>query len=61
MMRLGMEEDQRRPDYCELKISCQRICRSYTVLTSEDACNIALEYGFNPVVDDEKAFDIFPE
>jgi translation initiation factor IF-2 len=33
----------------------------HPVLTSEDACNIALEYGFNPLVDDEKSFDIVPE
>jgi translation initiation factor IF-2 len=32
-----------------------------TVLTSEEAIDIALEYGFNPVVDDEKSFDILPE
>jgi len=31
------------------------------VLSAEEACDIALEYGFNPVVDDEAAFDIFPE
>jgi translation initiation factor IF-2 len=31
------------------------------VLTAEEACNIALEYGFNPVVDDERSFDIYPE
>jgi hypothetical protein len=31
------------------------------VMSSEEACNIALEYGFNPVVDDERSFDIYPE
>lgn len=36
----------------------KRLC---VVLTSEEAIDIALEYGFNPVVDDEKAFDILPE
>ena len=46
MMRLDMTEDQRRSDY---------------ILTAEEACNLALEYGFNPVVDDEATFDIFPD
>ena len=46
MKRLDMTEDQRRSDY---------------TLTAEEACNLALEYGFNPVVDDEAAFDIFPD
>lgn len=31
------------------------------VLSAEQACDIALEYGFNPVVDDEKSFDILPQ
>lgn len=46
MMRTGMDEDHRRPDY---------------ILNAEQACDIAIEYGFNPVVDDERAFDIFPD
>ncbi|KAI9632388.1 uncharacterized protein MKK02DRAFT_19911 [Dioszegia hungarica] len=46
MQRLGLSEDQRRSDY---------------LLTSEEACNIALEYGLDPTVDDERTFDIFPE
>lgn len=31
------------------------------VLTSDDASLIALEFGFNPVVDEDAAFDIYPE
>ena len=46
MMHLDMTEDQRRPDY---------------ILTAEQACDVALEYGFNPIVDDEAAFDILPD
>ncbi|WWD16698.1 translation initiation factor IF-2 [Kwoniella shandongensis] len=46
MMRLDMSEDQRRSDY---------------LLSAEEACNIAIEYGYNPVVDDEASFDIYPD
>ncbi|WVF66881.1 translation initiation factor IF-2 [Kwoniella sp. CBS 6097] len=46
MMRLDMSEDQRRSDY---------------LLNAEQACDIAIEYGFNPVVDDEASFDIYPD
>ncbi|WVO13212.1 translation initiation factor IF-2 [Cryptococcus depauperatus] len=46
MLRLDMSEDQRRSDY---------------ILNAEEACNIALEYDFNPVVDDEASFDIYPD
>ncbi|WVR03987.1 translation initiation factor IF-2 [Kwoniella sp. DSM 27419] len=46
MARLDMSEDQRRPDY---------------LLNAEQSCDIALEYGFNPVVDDEASFDIYPD
>ena len=31
------------------------------VVTSDDASLIALEMGYDPVVDNEKAFDIYPE
>ena len=41
-----MTEDQRRPDY---------------IMSAEEAINIALEYGFDPIVDDEAAFDIYPD
>ena len=46
MNRIGMNEDQLRGDF---------------LLGAEDACNIALEFGFNPTIDDEKTFDILPE
>ncbi|ORY27498.1 hypothetical protein BCR39DRAFT_538296 [Naematelia encephala] len=46
MARMGMPEEQRRPDY---------------LLTAEQACDVALEYGLNPIIDDERAFDILPE
>ncbi|KAJ1307782.1 hypothetical protein OPQ81_001868 [Rhizoctonia solani] len=31
------------------------------ILTSDDASLLALEFGFNPVVDEDAAFDIYPE
>ena len=46
MNRLGMTADQQKSDY---------------MLTSEQACDVALELGLDPVVDDEAAFDIYPE
>ncbi|KIR42330.1 translation initiation factor IF-2 [Cryptococcus deuterogattii 99/473] len=46
MMQLDMSEDQRRSDY---------------LLSSEEACNIAIEYGYNPIVDDDASFDIYPD
>lgn len=46
MMQLDMSEDQRRSDY---------------LLNAEEACNIAIEYGYNPIVDDDASFDIYPE
>ncbi|AFR92710.2 translation initiation factor IF-2 [Cryptococcus neoformans var. grubii H99] len=46
MMQLDMSEDQRRSDY---------------LLSAEEACNIAIEYGYNPIVDDEASFDIYPD
>ncbi|ODO09433.1 translation initiation factor IF-2 [Cryptococcus amylolentus CBS 6273] len=46
MLQLEMTEDERRPDY---------------LLSAEQACNIAIEYGYNPIVDDEASFDIYPE
>ncbi|WWC60108.1 translation initiation factor IF-2 [Kwoniella dejecticola CBS 10117] len=46
MSRLDMSEDQRRSDY---------------LLNAEQACDIAIEYGFDPVVDDEASFDIYPD
>jgi len=30
-------------------------------LNAEEACDVALEFGFNPIVDDEAAFDLLPE
>jgi translation initiation factor IF-2 len=58
---MGMEEEQRRSDYCEWQECCDAVLVLTTVLGSEQACDIALEYGFNPVVDDEKSFDILPQ
>ncbi|WVQ73734.1 translation initiation factor IF-2 [Cryptococcus sp. DSM 104548] len=46
MMQLEMTEDERRPDY---------------LLSAEQACNIAIDYGYNPIVDDEASFDIYPD
>ncbi|WWD08829.1 translation initiation factor IF-2 [Kwoniella europaea PYCC6329] len=46
MSRLDMTEDQRRSDY---------------LLNAEQACDIAIEYGFDPVVDEEASFDIYPD
>ncbi|KAE8541289.1 translation initiation factor IF-2 [Cryptococcus gattii VGV] len=46
MIQLDMSEDQRRSDY---------------LLSSEEACNIAIEYGYNPIVDDDASFDIYPD
>lgn len=65
MMRLGLSEDQRRADFREyhvprgLHVWC--VFADLIVLTAEQACDIALEYGFNPTVDDERSFDILPE
>lgn len=33
----------------------------FTVLTADEASSIALEFDLIPIVDDDKAFDIFPE
>lgn len=65
-MRLGMSEDQRRADFCkhphlQQQYRCTDMIADVPVLTAEEACNIALEYGFNPEVDDERSFDILPE
>lgn len=35
--------------------------RADYMLTTDEAVDIALEFGFNPVVDDEAAFDLLPE
>jgi translation initiation factor IF-2 len=64
MAKLGMSEDQSRPDYsaCRLHVPFYpQIADILTVLTSEEACNMAIEYDLNPVVDDERSFDIYPE
>ena len=58
MQRMGMSEDQRRSDY---RRSPARVLVLISVLTSEEACDIALDYGLDPTVDDEQAFDILPE
>ena len=46
MTQLGMKEDQRRSDY---------------ILNSEDAVNIAIDFGYDPIIDDEAFFDILPD
>ncbi|ORX36345.1 hypothetical protein BD324DRAFT_580627 [Kockovaella imperatae] len=46
MAQLGMTEEQRRSDY---------------MLTEEEAVNVALEFGFDPKIDDEAFFDIIPQ
>lgn len=45
MSRLEMDENQRQPDY---------------TLSAEDACNLALEFGLDPLVDDQQSFDLTP-
>lgn len=34
---------------------------STSVLQADDACMLAMELQFNPIVDDVAAFDIYPE
>ena len=46
MQRVGLRDEKQRADY---------------ILNAEEACDIALEFGFNPTVDDEAAFDLLPE
>ncbi|KAK4687072.1 translation initiation factor IF-2, partial [Tremellales sp. Uapishka_1] len=46
MNRLGMTADQQRGDY---------------LLNSESAIDLALEFNKNPIVDDERSFDIYPD
>jgi hypothetical protein len=31
------------------------------ILTADDASLLALEFGLNPVVDEDAAFDVYPE
>ena len=38
----------------------QSSCSSVQVLTAEYASLIAMEFGRNPIVNDEAAFDIYP-
>lgn len=33
----------------------------FAALTSEDASLVVMEFGYNPVVDEERSFDIHPE
>jgi translation initiation factor IF-2 len=46
MRSVGLDEDKQRADY---------------ILNADEACDVALEFGFNPTVDDEASFDILPE
>lgn len=46
MRRLGMSIEKHRADY---------------ILNGEEACDIALEFGFDPIIDDEAAFDLLSE
>ncbi|EIW69086.1 hypothetical protein TREMEDRAFT_12302, partial [Tremella mesenterica DSM 1558] len=45
MLGIGINEDQTRATWSD----------------AEEACNVALEFGMNPIVDDEKSFDLYPE
>lgn len=46
MRRMGMTEEQ---------------CHSDNYLQSEDASLVVMEFGMNPIVDEERSFDIYPE
>ncbi|KAL1410235.1 translation initiation factor IF-2 [Vanrija albida] len=46
MIQLGMSENQRRADY---------------LLNADEASNLAIEFNLNPIVDEDKGFDIYPE
>lgn len=46
MVELDMNEDMRRADY---------------LLNADDATSLALEYNFNPIIDSERGYDIYPE
>lgn len=46
MIEQDMTENQRRPDY---------------LLSADEASNLAIEFDLNPIVDEDKGFDIYPE
>lgn len=46
MNQVGMPENHRRADY---------------LLNSDEAGNLAIEFDLNPIIDEDKGFDIFPE
>jgi translation initiation factor IF-2 len=46
MRRMGMTEEQ---------------CHSDNYLMSEDASLVIMEFGMNPIVDEERSFDIYAE
>lgn len=61
MRRIGMV-DEASYDYSELFISLATFfdSRSVAVLNADYAALLADELGFNPIIDDEAAFDIHP-
>lgn len=70
MRAVGMTEDQLHVDHSECSLQGETFsrCRAKMILNSkiivlsaEDASLIAMEYGLNPVVDEERSFDIYPE
>lgn len=61
-----MTEDQLHSDHCGCTAFFRMPCKlipwpSRAVLSAEDASLIAMEFGLNPVVDEERSFDIYPE
>jgi hypothetical protein len=44
-----------------LSLACGVRADLRTVLTTDEAVDLAIEYGVNPIIDDELAFDILPE
>lgn len=44
----------------DLEFSREKQVGAY-ILTSEEACEIAIDFGFDPIVDDDKAFDLLEE
>lgn len=63
MDRIGLDntraERRRSPSLRQSSDHTDMAC-GLTVLTAEDASLIALELNFDPVIDDEAAFDIYP-
>lgn len=43
------------------RMEVDRLASLYVVLSADDASMIVEEMGLNPIIDVEKAFDIYPE